>query len=111
MQVIFESTDPQALQLRVQTQRRVRRTLKRLAWLAPRVRVRLSDVNGPCGGIDKRCQVEVFTDGGKPVVVTSIARDWMSALQGALSRVSRSLVHDLQRHLAQRRNTPAFAAP
>ena len=109
MQVTFETTDPQAAQLRVQTQRRVRQALKRLAWLAPRVCVRLSDVNGPRGGIDKRCQVEVITDGGTPVVVTSMARDWISALQGALSRVSRSLLHNLQRHRAQRRNTPSFA--
>ncbi|MDP2818654.1 MAG: hypothetical protein Q8O29_10355 [Polaromonas sp.] len=74
MQVIFESRDPEASQLRVLTVRRVRFVLRRLAWLVPRARVQLSDVNGARGGIDKRCQVELMTDGMDPVVVTSIAR-------------------------------------
>ena len=97
MQVIFESPDPQAAELRTLTERRVRHALKRLAWLTPRVRVHLSDINGPLGGIDKRCQIELMTDGGKPVVVTSLARDWFSALQRALTRATRSLLHNWQR--------------
>jgi hypothetical protein len=97
MQVIFEATDPHAALLRVQIERRVRQTLKRLAWLAPRVRIALSDINGPRGGIDKRCQVEVMPDGGKPVVVTSLAKDWFSALQSALTRAARSLLQNWER--------------
>ena len=97
MQVIFESTDPQAAQLRTVAERRVRQALKRLAWLTPRVRVHLSDINGPRGGIDKRCQIELMTDGGKPIVVTSLAKDWFSALQSALTRATRSLLHNLKR--------------
>ncbi len=97
MQVIFESEDPQAQKLRTLTERRVRQALKRLTWLIPRVRVHLSDINGPRGGIDKRCQIELITDGGKPVIVTSLARDWFSALQSALARAARSLLHKLQR--------------
>ncbi len=97
MQVIFESSEPQAAELRTLTERRVRKALKRMAWLTPRVRVHMSDINGPRGGIDKRCQIELITDGGKPVVVTSLARDWISALQSALSRATRSLLHNLQR--------------
>jgi hypothetical protein len=97
MQVIFESPDPEAAELRTLTERRVRQALKRLAWLIPRVRVHLSDINGPRGGIDKRCQIELMTDGGNPVVVTSLARDWFSALQSALARASRSLLHNWQR--------------
>lgn len=97
MQVIFESEDLQAQKLRTLTERRVRQALKRVAWLIPRVRVHLSDINGPRGGIDKRCQIELITDGGKPIVVTSLARDWFSALQSALARAARSLLHNLQR--------------
>lgn len=96
MQIIFESPDPEAAKLRTLAERRVRQTLKRLAWLTPRVRVHLSDINGPQGGIDKRCRIELITDGGNTVVVTSLARDWFSALQSALARASRSLLHNLQ---------------
>lgn len=106
MQVIFESPDPQAAQLRTLAKRRVRQALKRLAWLAPRVRVHLSDINGPRGGIDKRCQIELMTDGGNPVVVTSLARDWLTALQSALARASRSLLHNLQR--SRKQDSPAL---
>lgn len=97
MQVIFESPDPQAAELRTLAERRVRQALKRLAWLAPRARVHLSDINGPRGGIDKRCQVELTTDGGRPIVVTSLARDWFSALQSALTRATRALLQNWQR--------------
>jgi hypothetical protein len=102
MQVIFESPDPEAAKLRILAERRVRQALKRLAWLAPRVRVHLSDINGPRGGIDKRCQIELMTDGGKPVVVTSLARDWFSALQSALTRATQSLLHNWKRSRQQR---------
>ena len=110
MQVIFESPDPQANQLRTLTERRVRQALKRLAWLTPRVRVHLSDINGPRGGIDKRCQIELLTDGSKSVVVTSLARDWISALQSALTRATRSLLHNLQRSRKQQPSTPRLAS-
>ena len=33
MQIIFESSDPQAAELRTLTERRVRQALKRLDWL------------------------------------------------------------------------------
>lgn len=109
MQVIFESQDPQAQELRTLTERRVRHALKRLAWLVPRVRVHLSDINGPRGGIDKRCQIELITDGGKSVIVTSLARDWFLALQSALTRAARSLLHNLQRSRQPRASTQHLA--
>ena len=105
MQVIFESSDPQAAQLRTLAERRVRQALRRLAWLTPRVRVHLSDINGPRGGIDKRCQIELMTDGRSPVVVTSLAKDWFTALQSALARATRSLLHNLQR--SRKQSSPA----
>lgn len=97
MQVIFESPDPQANELRTLAERRVRQALKRLAWLAPRARIHMSDINGPRGGIDKRCQVELMTKDTQPVVVTSIARDWFTALHSALARATRALLQNWQR--------------
>ncbi|MHB1201210.1 MAG: HPF/RaiA family ribosome-associated protein [Polaromonas sp.] len=97
MQVIFESRDPEGAQLRTLAVRRVRFAMRRLTWLVPRVRVQLSDLNGPRGGIDKRCQVELMTNNTDSVVITSIARDWHSALRSALSRAARALLHNWQR--------------
>jgi hypothetical protein len=92
MQVLFKSRHPQATELRDLTERRVRFALRRLGWLVPRAEVQMSDVNGPRGGIDKRCQVELRTDGAGSVVVASVAADWRTALDKALARAARHLL-------------------
>ncbi|OYU74595.1 MAG: hypothetical protein CFE45_34480 [Burkholderiales bacterium PBB5] len=103
MQVQFKSRHPQATEFRDLTERRVRFVLRRLSWLVPRAEVQMSDVNGPRGGIDKRCQVELRTDGAGAVVVTALAKDWRTALDQALARAARFLLrlwrrdHDARR--------------
>jgi ribosome-associated translation inhibitor RaiA len=92
MQVLFQSRHPQAAELRELTERRVRFVLRRLGWLVPRAEVKLSDVNGPRGGLDKRCQVELKTDGAGSVVVAAVANDWRTALDSALARAARFLM-------------------
>ena len=92
MQVLFKSRHPQATELRDLTERRVRFVLRRLSWLVPRAEVHLSDMNGPRGGVDKRCQVELKTDGAGSVVVVSVAKDWRTALDNALARAARFLM-------------------
>ncbi len=92
MQVLFKSRDPQASGLRHLAEHRVRFVLRRLAWLVPRAEVQMSDVNGPRGGLDKRCQVELRTDGAGSVVVAAVASDWRTALDQALARAVRFLM-------------------
>lgn len=92
MQVLFKSRHPQATELRDLTERRVRFVLRRLGWLVPRAEVQMSEVNGPRGSIDKRCQVELRTDGAESVVVASVANDWRTALDNALARATRFLM-------------------
>jgi hypothetical protein len=84
VQVIFESPDPEGRRLRDVAIARVRHTMRRRAWFVPRATVHLADINGPGGGVDKRCRIELRTAAAEPVVVTSIARDWRTALEGAL---------------------------
>ena len=110
MQVVVESPEPQAAEMRALAERRVRFSMRRLSWLVPRVKVYLSDVNGPRGGIDKRCQVQLLADGRPDVVVTSVARDWRSALQSALGRAVRSLLHNWQRNQKLARLKPVAIA-
>lgn len=110
MQVVFESRDPQAARLRDLAVQRARFVMRRLAWLVPRAKVQLSDVNGPRGGVDKRCQVELRTDGSGTVVITSLARDWRSALDSALARAARVLVRLLRRGQAHERARPRAIA-
>ncbi|WP_096697888.1 hypothetical protein [Polaromonas sp. AER18D-145] len=103
MQIIFESREPWLERLRGLAMRRVRQATRPLGWLAPRARVQMSDVQGARDGIDKRCQVELSAEGAGTVVVTSITRDWGSALQSALSRAVRALLRKLQPARTRRR--------
>lgn len=97
MQVIFETRDPQAAGLRQLAVTRLRFVLRRVRWLVPRATLRLSDLNGPRGGVDKRCQVELDTDGNRKVVIQAVARDWRSAIDSALGRAARTLLRLWQR--------------
>lgn len=103
MKVLFKSRHPQADELRDLTERRVRFVLRRLGWLVPRAEVQMSDVNGPRGGIDKRCQVELRTDGAGSVVVASVAGDWRTALDNALARATSFLMRLWRRSNEYRR--------
>ncbi len=97
MHVLFESNHPEGPQLRGLVERRLRFVMRRLSWLVPRARVCLSDLNGPRGGVDKQCRVELKADVGPRIVVSAAARDWRSALDLALARASRTLVRSWQR--------------
>ena len=108
MQVLFKSRHPQATALRDLTEHRVRFVLRRLGWLVPRAEVQMSDVNGPRGGIDKRCQEELRTNGAGSVVVASVANDWRTALDNALARASRFLVRLWRRRSDPRRMRQRF---
>jgi ribosome-associated translation inhibitor RaiA len=97
MQVLFRSRDDDARELRDLAVRRARFVMRRLTWLVPRATLQLTDVNGPRGGVDKRCRVRLRTDGHGTVVVTAMARDWRTALDSALSRAARMLLRACRR--------------
>ncbi len=97
MQVLFNSRDPKAAELRDVAERRARFVFRRLDGLIPKATVSFSDINGPRGGIDKRCQVEIKSDVVGTVVVTSVAADWRTALDQALSRAARFLMRQWRR--------------
>ena len=109
MQVVFESRDTEAHEMRDVAESRLRFALRRLAWLVPRATLRMTDVNGPRGGVDKRCQVELKTPDGN-LVVTSISRHWRDSLDTALARAARALSRSHQRRYAQRRQPGAQPA-
>lgn len=97
MQVIFESRDPLAAPLRELAVGRLRFVLRRLGRLVAHARLRLSDVNGPRGGVDKRCQVALKTDAGGTVVITAASHDWRTAIDDALARAAQVLRRQMQR--------------
>lgn len=97
MQIIFESRDADGAQMRDLSVARMRFALRRLSTFVPHAKVQFSDINGPRGGVDKRCQVELTTEKAGTVVIASLARDWRTALDRSLGRATRVLTRSLQR--------------
>ncbi len=61
------------------------------------VRVRLSDENGPRGGMDKRCQVQVNLRGRQPLRITQDSDDIYQAVALAARRTDRLLGRSVNR--------------
>ena len=103
MQILFKSRAPLAAELHDLARTRVLFVLRRFSVRIPHATVQLSDVNGPRGGVDKRCQVELQTGRGAPVVINAVAEQWRTALDNALSRASRLLARRFERAAGSRR--------
>jgi hypothetical protein len=106
MQFIFDSPDPAAARFRDIAEQRVRFVMRRHAWAVHCARVRLTDMNGPRGGLDKCCRLILKTDCDGTLHITSAADDWRAALDGALARAAPLLVRKRQRNREQRRQLP-----
>lgn len=72
-----------------------------------RILVRLSDINGPRGGDDKRCHIEVTLPGQAAVVVEDTEADLYVAINRAASRASRTVL----RRLGRRRDISRAHSP
>ncbi len=103
MQLVFESLDPEGRQFHALAERRARFVMRRLNWLVPQASVYLTDTNGPFGGVDKRCQLELKTLGSGTVVITAMAADWRGALESALAGAARSVMRSWQRSQSRQR--------
>ncbi|HET7631100.1 MAG TPA: HPF/RaiA family ribosome-associated protein [Gemmatimonadaceae bacterium] len=62
-----------------------------------RVTVRVADVNGPRGGVDKSCRIKVVLSGLPSVVFESQALTLKAAINGALSGTERAVRRSIGR--------------
>jgi CBS domain-containing protein/ribosome-associated translation inhibitor RaiA len=81
--------------------RKLGRRLGKFAPSIERVSVRIEDVNGPRGGLDKRCRIKVVLSGLPSVMVEEQRPDLQPAMDGALARTERAVRRTLQRRGAQ----------
>ena len=83
--------------LRDHVERRLRFALGRFGNRIDRVTVRLEDLNGPRGGVDKRCRIEacVVRSGKLQVEVTDAEIE--PAVDRAADRIARRVKDDLDR--------------
>ena len=87
--------------LRDHAERRLRFALTCCDDHIQRVAMRLSDINGPRGGADKRCHLQVVMAGLPDVVIEDTEADLYVAIDRATDRAGRTV----GRRLARQRDT------
>jgi putative sigma-54 modulation protein len=83
--------------LRAYVERRLAFALDRHLDRVARVRVVLFDVNGPKGGADKACRIDVRLRGGRVARATSVERDGYASIDRTAHRVARLVAREVAR--------------
>ena len=90
--------------IRTYVDRRVRMVLGRFGSKIAWVSVRISDVNGPRGGVDKLCRIEARFWGRIMVVVEDTAADLRQAIDRSIRRMGRGISRAAARRLETSRS-------
>jgi len=109
MKLHFRSNELDGQLWQQRTADRLLQALGRLRGLVARIKVRLDDVNGPAGGVDKRCNVEVLVRGSSPVTVSATARSWQDSVEAVASRLRQRVVLQLHRATVVEHHAMALA--
>jgi putative sigma-54 modulation protein len=83
--------------IKIYTTRHMQFALNRNDALIMRARVWLADINGPRGGIDKRCQIELKLAGQNNIVIEDVETDLYVAIDRACARCMRTLTRRVER--------------
>jgi ribosomal subunit interface protein len=78
-------------------ERRLRFALARFDGRVTRVAVRVSDVTGAGGGVDKRCRIAVRLRPVGEIIVEDAGADLYAAIDVAAERIGRSVRHEVER--------------
>ena len=89
--------------LREHAARRVHFHLSRFGHEVAAVVMRISDLNGPKGGIDKRCQITVTGPRLGSATLDDRSSDAHSAVDLSVERISRAIGRELERARTERR--------
>ena len=79
------------------TERRLRFALTRTSDRIMRVVVRLGDANGPRGGEDKFCRMQVYLERAAPVLIEDAGGDLYAVIDRAAERAGRSVAKRIDR--------------
>lgn len=83
--------------LRTYAERRLNIALSHSDEQIQRVVMRLSDINGPRGGEDKLCHLQVVLNGQQDVIVEDTESDMYVAIDRAVDRAGRTVVRKIER--------------
>jgi ribosome-associated translation inhibitor RaiA len=92
--------------LRDYTERRLRFAFGATQAGLERIAIRLTDVNGPRGGEDKRCRIQVSIRGASAVSIEDTESDLYVAIERAVDRAGRTVARRLARLRQDRRIVP-----
>jgi hypothetical protein len=84
-------------------ERRLRFALSRFVLRIERVEAVFTDMNGPKGGRDVLCCLQVGLRGAQDVLVRDAGESVESVMAGAADRAARTVARRLQRRIEQRR--------
>lgn len=90
--------------LRTYAQRRLCFALDRFAERIRTVRLKLGDMNGSRGGVDKRCQLGILLAHSSPITLESRA----STVQGAVDRIASKVRSFIERRFVRRQEQRRF---
>ena len=94
----FELTEA----LRAHTLRRLQFSLHWAGRDVTQIQVRLADINGPKGGLDKRCHLQIRLSNDTDVSVEDTEDDLYVAIDRAIERSKRTITRRLERKRTQR---------
>ena len=96
------------------TERRLRFALTRSSDRIKRVVVRFGDINGPRGGEDKFCRIQVHFEHTPPVLIEDTGADLYAVIDRAAERAGRNAakrIDRLQENVRLARRMPQRALP
>ena len=110
IEVRFRALDPSE-PLREYVLRAVHFHLSRFGRELSSVSARIGDINGPKGGIDKRCQLHVRGQRLGSVVVAEVNADAYAAVDACAERAGRTVGRELERLRTRVGARPQQTAP
>lgn len=96
---------------RARIRERLGAKLDKYANAIERISIRVSDVNGPRGGIDKECRIKVVLSGMPSVVFESHAVSLDDAVNGALTGTEHAVRRSVETRRSKSLRTPTPAEP
>lgn len=97
VEIRIQSTDL-AEALRSYIERRLHFSLGRFAGRLGRVKVRITDINGPRGGVDKWCRITAeLRPSGKLIVNETVDTNLFAAIDHATEQIGRSFAREIER--------------
>ena len=95
--------------VREQIEHRIHAALDRFAERLTRITVYIVDLNGPEGGVDKSCRIELRLRHHEDIFVEETNADYYSAVDQAIERAQQVLIRILERSrdLTRKKKSPA----